>query len=113
MPECLRKQFVIHLEFSEEDGEKMKEIIMKRVGCSDEKAEAIEKRLQKICPELKHVLEEWLENGKEEYDKQYEGFSISNLMKEYGMRFTGALLTIDWLIRDPDTAKEAIKEGIK
>lgn len=110
---CLRKPFAIRLEFSGKKGENMKQIIMERIGCSDKKAEAIEKRLQKICPELKPVLEEWLESGKEEYDKQYEGFTISSLMKEYGMQFTGALLTIDWLIRDPETAKEAIKEGIK
>ena len=91
----------------------MREIIRKRMGCSEEKAETIEKKLQEICPELKPVLREWLETGKEDSDKTYEGFSVNRLMKEYGMRFTGALLTIDWLIRDPKAAKKAIGEGIR
>lgn len=91
----------------------MKDIIRERMGCTDKKAEAIEKKLQGICSELKPVLEEWLETGNEDYDKRYEGFSINSLIKEYGMRFTGALLTADWLIRDPEAAKKALKEGIK
>lgn len=91
----------------------MKEIIKERMGCSDKKAEVIEKGLKKLCPELRPVLKEWLKTGKEDWDKMYEGFSINSLMKEYGMRFTGALLTIDWLIRDPKAAKKAIKEGVK
>ncbi len=91
----------------------MKEIIMERMRCSGKKAETIEKKLQEICPELKPVLKEWLKTGKEDNDKMYEGFSVNSLMREYGMQFTGALLTIDWLLRDPKTAKKAIKEGIK
>ena len=91
----------------------MKEIIRERTGCSEKRAAIIENRLQGISPELEPVLEEWLKMGKEDNSRMYEGFSVNSLMSEYGMGFTGALLTVDWLIRDPKAAKAALKEGIK
>ena len=33
-------------------------------------------------------------------------------MKKDGMKFTGALLTLDWLIRDPKKASAVIEKGI-
>ena len=30
-------------------------------------------------------------------------------MDDYGLNFTGALLTLDWLLRDPETAVEALR----
>ena len=34
-------------------------------------------------------------------------------MRDYDMMFTGAVLTLDWLIREPEAAKKALKEGIR
>ena len=42
-----------------------------------------------------------------------EGFSILEFMSLYNMAYPAALLTIDWLIKDPQTATTAIKKGIK
>lgn len=42
-----------------------------------------------------------------------EGYTCKGLMKELGLSITGALLTMDWLIREPENAKKAIGEGIK
>ena len=42
-----------------------------------------------------------------------EGYTCKGLMKELGLSITGALLTMDWLLREPEEAKQAIKEGIK
>jgi hypothetical protein len=40
-----------------------------------------------------------------------EGYSIERLMKEFGMNPIAAFLALDWLIRDPDTARALIKRG--
>lgn len=91
----------------------MKNIIMKRMQCTAEKAEIIEKKLNNICDILKPLLEKWLETGEELDDTKFEGYSINDLINGYDMYFTGALLTLDWLIKDPETAKKALKSGIK
>lgn len=42
-----------------------------------------------------------------------EGYSCRQLEEEYGMTVVAALLTLDWLIREPEEAKQALLEGIK
>ena len=91
----------------------MKKIIMQRMNCDEKQAEKLEKKLSAVDPILKPILNNWLENGIEENDQVFNSFSINTLMKEHSLTFTGALLTLDWLLREPELATKAIKEGIK
>lgn len=91
----------------------MKTIIQERQGCSEERAALIEKRLKGLSEPLKPMLEAWLENGMEDDLTEYNGYSLKVLKEKYGMQFTGALLTLDWLIKEPDLAKKALSEGIR
>lgn len=91
----------------------MKTIIQKRQGCSEERAELIEKRLKELSEPLKPMLEAWLENGTEDDLTVYNGYSIKILKEMFGMQFTGAILTLDWLIKEPTLAKKALSEGIR
>ena len=92
---------------------RMKETVMKRQGSPEKRAEMIEKQLEKISVELQPLLQDWLDNGEVSDDTNYEGYSLNSLMADYDMMFTGAILTLDWLIRDPETAKKALKEGVR
>ena len=91
----------------------MKNIIMQRMNCEEAKAERLAVKLSTIEDALKPMLNEWLENGTETSDVEFGGYSINSLMEKHSMKFTGAILTLDWLIRDPKTATMAIKQGIK
>ena len=42
----------------------------------------------------------------------YPDFMIESTM-EYKMKPIGAFITLDWLYREPDQAKKALKRGIK
>mgnify|MGYP000103969878 CR=1 FL=1 len=90
----------------------MKNIIIERLNCNVKTAEKLETKLNVISDELKPILNAWLESGLETSDIEYNGYSINSLMKKDGMKFTGALLTLDWLIRDPKKASAVIEKGI-
>jgi len=91
----------------------MKNKIIQRMNCDEKQAEKLEKKLSAVDPVLKPILNNWLENGIEENDQDFNGYSINTLMKNRSLTFTGALLTLDWLMREPELATKAIKEGIK
>ena len=91
----------------------MKKIIMDRLGCTAEMAERVEKNLNNISVELRCFVDKWLESGIVEDTPVYHGYSVVRLMEQYGMVFTGAILTLDWIIKDPDLALKALKEGIR
>lgn len=91
----------------------MKETIIKRLGCTPERAEHIEKNLEGLSEPLKPLLNAWLESGEEDDDTMYSGYSLNSLMNDYRMKFTGALLTLDWLVKEPDKAVKALKSGIR
>lgn len=91
----------------------MKKTIMERTGFDEAAAELMEKDLSAVCDQLKPLVQNWLETGAEDDDTMYEGYSLNSLKKAYDMYFTGAVLTLDWLIREPEKAKAAIRYGIK
>ena len=92
---------------------KIKETIMARQNCPETRAERIEKNLLNIHEELRPLLQAWLDTGNESDDTMYAGYSLNCLKQDYGMLFTGALLTLDWLIRDPAAAQKALREGVR
>lgn len=54
----------------------------------------------------------WIEHGKNP-DITVEGYSYDFLTKRMNMQPVGAFITLDWLIREPERAKNALKKGIK
>ena len=89
------------------------QLIMQRNGCSETQAKVIAGDLEKLNPALKPLLQRWEETGAEDDATLYEGYSIDSLKAGYGLKFTGALLTLDWLLRDPETARRAISQGVR
>lgn len=91
----------------------MKEIIMERLQCPEKRAAEIEKYLETISPELVPLLNKWLHDGHCEDDTIYHGWSLNRLIKDKGLRFTGALLTLDWIIKDHEEALKALAQPIR
>lgn len=91
----------------------MEELIKNRMNCETKEAAQIAKDLQDLVPELRRHLDAWIENEAYQSDEMYEGYSLSSLMRDYKLNFTGAILTLNWLISDPATAKKALKYGIR
>jgi len=90
----------------------MKNILMERMNCSERMAALIENRLAGLEESLRPALEAWLLDGSVQ-DAVVEEYSLKGLMEEKGLTFTGALLTLDGLIKQPELTRKAIAAGIK
>lgn len=62
---------------------------------------------------LQPLFESWLNDETYRADYSIEGYSISSLMEEREMEYPAALLTIDWIIKEPKNALRSLKCGIK
>jgi len=92
-----------------------KELIIKALIAnrySEKQAEGVVTELLNIDKVLVPCLEKWVKDGKES-DFEAEGFSLLGLKAKYNMAYPAALLSIDWLLKDPMLAKEVINRGIK
>ncbi|MBI2635166.1 MAG: hypothetical protein HYW79_01325 [Parcubacteria group bacterium] len=72
--------------------------------------EIIEKKIARFPSFLFTPLQEFLTEGKEP-NIEVEGYSFKDLTSEHGIQPIGAFLTLFWLYKEPDHAKEALKKG--
>lgn len=80
-------------------------------GYPAEASAIVAKELIHVNEVLQPIVNKWL-NG-EENDYECHGYSVLDLMKSRGMTYPAALLTIDWLIKEPEKAKKSIERGKK
>lgn len=75
----------------------------------------IEKTVEKIehfQPKIRELFNNWVSSGVEP-NIEIQGYSFSQLRRDYGMKAIGAFITLDWLIRDPGSATRSLKRGIR
>lgn len=89
----------------------MKDILINR-GFTEKQATRLTEELSNIDERLQKALEKWLKDGAET-DFSAEGFSVIGLKQQYEMTYPAALLSIDWVLKDPDNAVICIKKGLR
>ena len=91
---------------------KVYRILIER-GYSEHSAKLATAELMHISDPLDKMLRRWLKNEREQPDYSYGGHSIHTLQRERGMRYPAALLTMDWLMKEPEKAVRSLTKGIK
>jgi len=91
--------------------EAIKDILAMR-GYTTKQAVTVAAELEKIDWQLQKGLQIWLAEEKE-IDYLIEGVKLSELKQKFGMTYPAALLTMDWLIKEPELAMKSINQGIK
>jgi hypothetical protein len=89
----------------------MKEILITK-GFTSKQAENLSHELSLVDARLEPVLDMWLQDGIET-DYSAEGYTIMGLKQQYSMTYPAALLSIDWLLKEPEIAKECINKGLR
>ena len=89
----------------------IQDILIER-GFPEKQAISVASDLQAIDPALQNGLQSWLAD-QTETDYLIEGFKLSDLKQKFDMTYPAALLTMDWLIKDPELAKKSIQRGIR
>ena len=69
-------------------------------------------KLEHLQPNIASIFAEWATTGKIP-EISIEGYTFSTLTHNFGMKPIGAFLTLDWLVREPQRARAALKKGIK
>ena len=91
-----------------------KEEIVKRLtkefGYPPQGAHLVVEKLSNLAPELQLEFSKWGRTGDVPGVKVQE-YTVDKLMREYGMNPIAALLTLDWLNREPENAKASLKRG--
>ena len=80
--------------------EQIKDILLQR-GYSERNAAIASKELM-----------DWLNDENCQKDYSVEGHSIQEFI-EYDMKFPAAILTMDWLIKDPKVALRSLTKGAR
>ena len=65
-----------------------------------------------VMPLIRMGCFNWM---KDETETEFmaEGFTILGLKQQYDMTYPAALLSIDWILKDPDNAVKCIKKGLR
>ncbi|MCK8622521.1 hypothetical protein [Prevotella sp. E13-27] len=91
--------------------EQIKDILLQR-GYSERNAAIASKELVDISDKLTPILMDWLNDENCQKDYSVEGHSIQECL-ENGMKYPAAILTMDWLIKDPKVALRSLTKGTR
>jgi cellobiose-specific phosphotransferase system component IIB len=92
--------------------EKIIDILINKLGYSDHVAGITADDLLFVQPQLKPALKQWVETGTTT-NIEVAGFSINMLMEKRGYTFPSALISLDWLLTDPDIAKKELTDEVR
>lgn len=87
-------------------------LLKNKVGYNYARAVRIYDQLTDADEDLQIAAVNWISSNEEPLFEA-EGWSVGRLMTELGMNALAAILTIDWLRKDPKTAIVAINDGIQ
>lgn len=73
-------------------------------------AQLLVNKLEACSPAVKEALALWWNTGQVS-DLEVEGYTMARLMSEHSMKPIAALLTLDWLSREPEKAKISLRKG--
>ena len=90
----------------------LKELLVERLGYSEQDVPLLESQLKGLHELLLPLYQRWVETGQSSDSRQYEGYSLNSLQADYGMNFIAALLTLDWLLKEPEQARQALRHYI-
>lgn len=80
---------------------------------TEQQANAVSNDILNLDEKLIPIFEKWASSG-EVQDFSSNGLSISELMKRFEkMKFPAVLLTMDWVVKEPNIALLAIEQGIR
>ena len=87
--------------------------ILEQRGYDSHSAKLVVGELLQLSNPLNSMFGDWMSDESNMKDYSTNGFSIYQLMKERNMTYPAALLTIDWLLKDPKNALISLNRVIK
>jgi hypothetical protein len=73
-------------------------------------AQLIAEKIEESSPGIQEAFQVYFTSG-EFPIFSIEGYTLQNLMSDHGMNPIAALLTLDWLVREPEQALKSLERG--
>lgn len=86
--------------------------ILKEEGYPEFMHEKTYQKISRFHETIATAFKLWVEK-KQQPELSVDGYSYELLTRIMGMQPIGAFITLDWIIREPANAKQALKKGIK
>lgn len=86
------------------------ERLVSECGYTQKEAELSTRDLQACTPTIQEAFERWWCGRGLDAHLEAQGYTLQRLMDEYGFAVPGAFLMIDWLLREPERASQALAE---
>ena len=90
--------------------EELKRILVSELNYTKAETKAVISEVAELEPQIQGALVQWMETRKLP-DLEIQGFTVDFLMQISDCTPISALLTLDWLLKEPKVALAAIKEG--
>ncbi len=84
--------------------------LVSEFGYNDGGAALVAAKLANLHGELAEIVERWWRDGATIHFS-VRGYTVQSLMADSAMNPIAAILTLDWLLREPDKAERAIRHG--
>lgn len=88
------------------------EQVLLNKGYTAKQSLQLSKELAELAQPLADCFSQWAIND-DTIDFSSHGLSVLGLMKKFGLKYPAALLSMDWVVKDPDKAIAAIRRGIR
>jgi hypothetical protein len=80
-------------------------------GYKEKSAARVALNLQECTPVVQEAFEKWWRGEGLDPRLEVKGYTLKRLIEEYGFGPIAAFLDMDWLIREPEKASQALSEG--
>ena len=90
------------------------EIILRLVaefGYTEKNAKGVAQKLLACTPVIQEAFEKWWRGEGLDAQLAVKGYTLKRLIEEYRFGPIAAFLDMDWLIREPEKAAQALSEG--
>jgi hypothetical protein len=84
--------------------------LMNEFEYPEQGAGMVAEQIAALVPPLRAAFSEWWETGTMPH-VEVEGYTVERLRQEHSLNPLAALLTLDWLAREPEAARAAIGQG--
>lgn len=80
-------------------------------GYTEKNAQSVALELQACTLLVQEAFEKWWHGEGLDPHLEVKGYTLKRLTEEYGFGPIAAFLDMDWLIREPEEASQALSEG--
>lgn len=81
-------------------------------GYSGAAGKMMSDKLSSVNQLFSEGIKKWLDTG-DETEYEISGIKLSDLKNKFNLTYPAAILSMDWLLREPENAKHSFLKGIR